>query len=119
MVQLQQRTWLIHWSLFVFFNDPKGRGRDGITDMFLNQPQYANAIQTVCPHILRYLTAAVITNKRRKNVLKDLVKIIQQVLLYFIILYVYVTALFDYIMIMMRKKYGESFSDGFITNCYS
>merc|ERR1719297_745745 len=22
---LQQRTWLIHWSLFVFFNHPKGR----------------------------------------------------------------------------------------------
>jgi translation initiation factor 3 subunit E len=21
--QLQQRTWLIHWSLFVFFNHPK------------------------------------------------------------------------------------------------
>lgn len=78
LVQLQQRTWLIHWSLFVFFNDPKGRGRDGIIDMFLYQPQYANAIQTVCPHILRYLTTAVITNKRRRNVLKDLVKIIQQ-----------------------------------------
>jgi translation initiation factor 3 subunit E len=78
LVQLQQRTWLIHWSLFVFFNDPKGRGRDGIIDLFLYQPQYANAIQTVCPHILRYLTTAVITNKRRKNVLKDLVKIIQQ-----------------------------------------
>merc|ERR1719412_932196 len=25
---LQQRTWLIHWSLFVFFNHPKGRGWD-------------------------------------------------------------------------------------------
>lgn len=22
---LQQRTWLIHWSLFVFFNHPKGK----------------------------------------------------------------------------------------------
>ena len=33
----------------------------------------------MCPHILRYLTTAVITNKRRKAVLKDLVKVIQQV----------------------------------------
>ena len=73
---LQQRTWLIHWSLFVFFNHPKGR--DYIIDMFLNQAPYLNAIQTMCPHILRYLTTAVITNKRRKSVLKDLVKIIQQ-----------------------------------------
>eukprot|EP01135_Chromosphaera_perkinsii_P006531 Nk52_evm3s539 gene=Nk52_evmTU3s539 len=72
---LQQRTWLIHWSLFVFFNHPKGG--DGIIDMFF-QPQYINTIQTTCPHILRYLTTAVITNKRRRNVLKDLVKVIKQ-----------------------------------------
>lgn len=73
---LQQRTWLIHWSLFVFFNHPKGR--DAIIDLFLYQPPYLNAIQTMCPHILRYLTTAVITNKRRRTVLKDLVKVIQQ-----------------------------------------
>ncbi|XP_002735030.1 eukaryotic translation initiation factor 3 subunit E [Saccoglossus kowalevskii] len=73
---LQQRTWLIHWSLFVFFNHPKGR--DAIIDLFLYQPPYLNAIQTLCPHILRYLTTAVITNKRRRTVLKDLVKVIQQ-----------------------------------------
>jgi len=73
--QLQQRTWLIHWSLFVFFNHPSGR--NGIIDMFFNE-RYLNAIQTTCPHILRYLTTAVITNKRRKNVLKDLVRVLQQ-----------------------------------------
>jgi len=73
--QLQQRTWLIHWSLFVFFNHPNGR--NGIIDMFF-QDRYLNAIQTTCPHILRYLTTAVITNKRRRNVLKDLVKVLQQ-----------------------------------------
>lgn len=73
--QLQQRTWLIHWSLFVFFNHPDGR--NGITD-FLFSDKYLNTIQTNCPHILRYLTTAVITNKRRRNVMKDLVKVIQQ-----------------------------------------
>jgi len=73
--QLQQRTWLIHWSLFVFFNHPNGR--NGIIDMFF-QDRYLNAIQSSCPHILRYLTTAVITNKRRRNVLKDLVKVLQQ-----------------------------------------
>lgn len=46
--------------------------------------RYLNAIQTMCPHILRYLTTAVITNRRRRQahhqqLLKDLVKIIQQV----------------------------------------
>jgi len=73
--QLQQRTWLIHWSLFVFFNHPNGR--NGIIDLFFSE-RYLNAIQTTCPHILRYLTTAVITNKRRRSVLKDLVKVIQQ-----------------------------------------
>ncbi|CAG8613299.1 eIF3 subunit 6 N terminal domain-containing protein [Gigaspora rosea] len=73
--QLQQRTWFIHWSIFVFFNHPKGR--DSIIDVFFN-PSYINTIQTSCPWILRYLTTAVVTNKRRKNILKDLIKIIQQ-----------------------------------------
>lgn len=73
--QLQHRTWLIHWSLFVFFNHENGR--NGITDL-LFQEKYLNAIQTNCPHVLRYLTTAVITNKRRRNVVKDLVKVIQQ-----------------------------------------
>jgi translation initiation factor 3 subunit E len=74
---LQQRTWLIHWSLFVFFNHVKGR--DMIIEMFLYQKHYLNAIQTTCPWILRYLSTAVIINKgSRRNVMKDLVKVIQE-----------------------------------------
>lgn len=76
---LQQRTWLIHWSLFVFFNHPKGR--DMVIDLFLYQKQYLNAIQTTCPWILRYLSTAVIimNNKgNRRNIMKDLVKVIQE-----------------------------------------
>ncbi|KAI8587958.1 eIF3 subunit 6 N terminal domain-containing protein [Geranomyces variabilis] len=72
---LQQRSWLIHWSLFVFFNHPKGR--DGIVDLFF-QPQYLNTIQTACPWILRYLATAAVVNKKRRNVLKDLIRVIQQ-----------------------------------------
>merc|ERR1719446_962781 len=74
---LQQRTWLIHWSLFVFFNHPKGR--EFIIDLFLYQKPYLNAIQTTCPWILRYLTTSVIINKSiRRNVMKDLIKVIQE-----------------------------------------
>lgn len=40
---------------------------------------YLNAIQTMCPHILRYLATAVIINRTRRSALKDLVKVIQQV----------------------------------------
>ncbi|KAI9091485.1 eIF3 subunit 6 N terminal domain-containing protein [Phlyctochytrium arcticum] len=72
---LQQRSWLIHWSLFVFFNHPKGR--DGIIDLFF-QPQYLNTIQTACPWVLRYLATAIVVNKKRRNVLKDLIRVVQQ-----------------------------------------
>lgn len=76
--QLQQRSWLIHWSLFVYFKHPVAeRGRNGIIDLCFSE-RYLNTIQTNCPHVLRYLTSAVICNKRRRNLLKDLVKVIQQ-----------------------------------------
>uniref|UniRef100_A0AAY5KRF3 Eukaryotic translation initiation factor 3 subunit E n=1 Tax=Esox lucius TaxID=8010 RepID=A0AAY5KRF3_ESOLU len=56
------------------FEDPE-------TTRQMQSTRYLNAIQTMCPHILRYLTTAVITNKdvrKRRQVLKDLVKVIQQ-----------------------------------------
>jgi len=71
--QLQQRTWLIHWSLFVYFN----HNRSLFADSFFND-KYINVIQTTCPHILRYMTVAIITSKKKKNLMPDLVKIIQQ-----------------------------------------
>lgn len=42
---LQLRTWLIHWSLFVFFNHVKGR--DLIIEMFLYRPQYVSRINYI------------------------------------------------------------------------
>lgn len=93
--QLQQRNWLLHWSLFIFFNH--SGGREALIDMYL-QPQYApsfvdfrrrkeysmsvrymSTIQTSCPHILRYLVAAVLTNRKRsKSLTNELVKLISQ-----------------------------------------
>jgi translation initiation factor 3 subunit E len=73
--QLQQRCWLMHWSLYISFNHDNGRNQ--IIDLFF-QDRYMNAIQTNAQHLLRYLAAAVIVNKRRRNVMKDLVKIIEQ-----------------------------------------
>jgi hypothetical protein len=63
----------------VFFNHPTGL--DELIELFLNDEKYANTIQTVCPHILRYLTTAVIAqaqNQKNKGVMKSLVKVIQQ-----------------------------------------
>eukprot|EP00267_Zea_mays_P047224 XP_020399665.1 eukaryotic translation initiation factor 3 subunit E-like [Zea mays] len=60
--QLQNRIWLMHWALFIFFNHIR----------------YLNAIPTNAHHLIRYLATAVVVNKRRRNMLKELIKVIQQ-----------------------------------------
>lgn len=85
LMTLQQRTWLIHWGLLIYFNHPQGR--DQLVEMFLEtnfakkqnskQMYYTHALQTLCPHILRYLSVAVIVSKQRRQYMKDLVRIIQ------------------------------------------
>jgi translation initiation factor 3 subunit E len=101
---LQHRAWLLHWSLFVFFNIPKGC--DEIIVMFLTEQPYLNTIQVttfrlfvsifrcsvwkwflamtyfqiLCPHLLRYLAVAVVTSKsKQKSSLKDLTRVIDVV----------------------------------------
>jgi len=73
LMQLQQRSWLMHWSLFLLGNHPNGRNI--VADLFF-QERYLNTIQNNCPHLLRYLAVAVITNPRRRASLKDLVRVI-------------------------------------------
>lgn len=59
-VQLQARTWLLHWSLFVFFNHENGR--QALLELFLS-PAYLNTMQTAAPHLLRYVVAAAILGR--------------------------------------------------------
>jgi translation initiation factor 3 subunit E len=88
LAQLESRTWLVHWSLFPFFNHEAGAAaetaKDQLIELFFT-PAYINTIQTLCPWILRYLTAAVITNRNRsrnsnayQKQLKDLIRVIRQ-----------------------------------------
>ena len=88
--QLHSRTWLVHWSLFVYFNHPQGRTL--LLETFLS-PTYLNTIQTSCPWILRYLAAAAILSRkaaagpaaagatplssRVRNAIREVVKVIQ------------------------------------------
>ena len=72
-MQLQQRCWLMHWALFLLGNHPNGRSV--VCDLFL-QDKYLQAIQTNAPHLLRYLAVAVITNPRRRDKMRDLVRVI-------------------------------------------
>lgn len=82
LAQLQHRTWLIHWGLFPLFNSDTAR--DTLLEM-LFRPEFINTIQTSCPWVLRYLTAAVITGRGRarnsgvqQKQLKDIVRIVRQ-----------------------------------------
>jgi translation initiation factor 3 subunit E len=62
---LQKRTWLLHWSLFVWFNHPEGR--EGLVEMFFSTP-YLNTIQTTCWWLLRYLVTSLIITRRSSRV---------------------------------------------------
>ncbi|EFN52550.1 hypothetical protein CHLNCDRAFT_138996 [Chlorella variabilis] len=73
--QLQQKAWLMHWSLFVFFNHENGL--NALIDLFM-QDRYLTAIQLTSQHLLRYLAVAVVVNKRRRNVLNDLKRVVSQ-----------------------------------------
>lgn len=87
LAQLQHRTWLIHWSLFPMFNHEPAR--DQLTELLFSQT-FINTIQVSCPWILRYLAAAVITNRNRPGAkggfaygnyqkqVKDLVRVVRQ-----------------------------------------
>ncbi|KAH9925371.1 eukaryotic translation initiation factor 3 subunit 6 [Epithele typhae] len=81
--QLHSRTWLLHWSLFVYFNHPQGRTL--LLETFLS-PTYLNTIQTSSPWVLRYLaTAAVLSRKsssgalssRVRHSIREIVKVVQ------------------------------------------
>lgn len=111
---LQARAWLMHWSLFVFFfytDDqmmPVDDGLDKLIELWLpdmyknpqmhsekegkHQWKHLRVLQTLCPHLLRYITVAVIVGSegsgkrasgqesghiRMKQRMKDLQKLIE------------------------------------------
>jgi translation initiation factor 3 subunit E len=72
-LQLQQRCWLMHWALFLLGNHPNGRAI--VCDLFM-QEKYIQTIQTNAPHLLRYLVVAIVTNPRRRDKVRELVRVI-------------------------------------------
>lgn len=61
LATLHSRTWLVHWSLFVYFNHPAGRTL--LLETFLS-PAYLNTIQSAAPWILRYVAVAAVLSRR-------------------------------------------------------
>jgi translation initiation factor 3 subunit E len=70
---VEQRAWLLHWSLFVLFNYPK---RESLLDLYLNS-LYLNCIQYKCPWLLDYLSVAIVSSKSRKS-LRDFTRILSK-----------------------------------------
>lgn len=72
------RSWLLHHSLFTYFK------RVGASQIFLEHVidfstyNYANTIEVMAPHLVRYLAAAAILNRKRRSFLKRITKIIEQ-----------------------------------------
>lgn len=98
---LQLRAWLLHWALFIYFskearenslNAKSNDEPDKVTEFLVNlclpkvnekdeKNQYQNAIETICPWILRYLAVIIVTckNVEKKNFrLRILVNMIKQ-----------------------------------------
>jgi len=88
VVQLQQRLWLAHWSLFLFFS--MEGGRDLLLEHFLQPPyrtlllshivlRFTCAIQVAAPHLLRYVVVAVLLTKRRRTSIRDVLALVSDV----------------------------------------
>lgn len=85
---LSQRTWLLHWALFVYWNNSAKGGLEQLVELFHTE-RYKQAITTNAPHLSRYLTAAVLLCKRRltkkagssssdaRRVMKNLINVMQ------------------------------------------
>jgi len=61
LATLHSRAWLVHWSLFVYFNHPSGRTL--LLETFLS-PAYLNTIQSAAPWVLRYVAVAAVLSRR-------------------------------------------------------
>ena len=71
--RLQQRTWLLHWSLFVRHNSIKRR--DTLIEFYMME-ENLNCISLTCPWLLRYPIAAVLQQKRKHVLIKSFVRML-------------------------------------------
>jgi len=55
---MKEKAWFLHWSLFIYYNR-EGNLMSELIDLCFDI-NYMNCIQTLCPHLLRYLTFGII-----------------------------------------------------------
>ena len=74
MEQLKQRAWLMHWGLLVFLN--QRNGADALFD-FYSERSYLQAMENMCPWLLRYYTVAAIVSTKRRSIIRETLNEIQ------------------------------------------
>lgn len=93
---LQNRAWLLHFALFIYFSKEARSstvegGMNKSTEYLIqlcliptsekDENPYKNAIETLCPWLLRYLAVIIVTSKtvdKKSFRLKKLVEVIEQ-----------------------------------------
>lgn len=72
---MRDRAWMLHWSLFVYFNDSNFMLDSLLSRM--SEPKNKNVIETMCPHLLRYYAAAVLIANKASSYLDEVSDIIE------------------------------------------
>ncbi|KAI0979282.1 hypothetical protein GJ496_000829 [Pomphorhynchus laevis] len=71
---LKQRSWLIHYSLFVYYRIENGL--EHLVNFCLNDKIYLSTLQLLCPYLMHYITtAALITSDRKRNIIEDVIRL--------------------------------------------
>lgn len=70
---LNQRTFLMHWTLFILFKSAEPK----VVDLFMSE-KYLALISLRCPWMLRYVAATLIMNKKLKGMTKDIIHVLKQ-----------------------------------------
>jgi translation initiation factor 3 subunit E len=78
-----QLVWLLHWSLFYYFQkaDPAALLEHVFTIERADRDKtflYTNVIQSAAPHLLRYVAAAAVLNKKKKSQIRRTQRIVEQ-----------------------------------------
>ena len=71
--------WVLHWGLFAYFKPDKPL-TNFFVDMVIDNTAsiYQKVIETSAPHLLRYLTAAVIINRKKRFAMRRVIKMVDQ-----------------------------------------
>eukprot|EP00929_Paragymnodinium_shiwhaense_P017872 TRINITY_DN1276_c0_g3_i1.p1 TRINITY_DN1276_c0_g3~~TRINITY_DN1276_c0_g3_i1.p1 ORF type:complete len:443 (-),score=166.40 TRINITY_DN1276_c0_g3_i1:228-1556(-) len=74
---LTQKTWLLHWCLFIIFRGMGSSSTSKALDLLLSEKSMV-LMSISSQHLFRYVGASMVLNKRLKHLVKDAVRIINQ-----------------------------------------